>query len=205
MTTFITKKHHYNDDEVKSTLQKTIRRGDEKGAYFFALELAHEDKSNFDWVSNRLKIIAYEDIGLANPNGVLQASKAVDDMEILYQNNNEKWETILSYIILLLCRSQKSRITDHFKVYVKKYWDDDTGKLKVDIPDYALDYHTTKGNELGRVKNSRKGVDHFIKAGEKLSNESNEIEDTYKRKAHRVWREKVQGKNDMSVYEVRIP
>ena len=196
MTTYITKKHQYHDDEVKSTLQKTIRRGDEKGAYFFALELAHEDKSNFDWMRNRLKIIAYEDIGLANPNVVLQVSQAIDDMDVLYQNNNEEWETALAYSILLLCRSQKSRMTDHFKVYVKKFWEDESGKFKVDIPEYALDYHTTKGNELGRLINSKKGVDHFIKIGEKLTNESNDIEDTYKRKAHKVWRERIQDNYD---------
>jgi hypothetical protein len=37
MTLFETKKHQYNDDEVKSVIQKTIRRGDEEGSLFFAL------------------------------------------------------------------------------------------------------------------------------------------------------------------------
>jgi replication-associated recombination protein RarA len=200
MTLFKTKKHEYNDDEVKSVIQKTIRRGDEEGAMFFALELAHEGKPSFGWLRNRLKIIAYEDVGLANPDVVLRVSKAIDDMDFLYESNNEEWEMALAYIVLLLCQSPKSRISDHFQVYVKSCWEDDSGKLKVDIPDYALDYHTTKGNELGRIKNSEKGVDHFIKVGEKLINESIEIEDIYKKKAHKVWREKLP-----SVKEIIIP
>jgi len=190
MTLFKTKKHQYNDDEVKSTIQKDIRRGEEESAMFFALELAHESKSSFSWLRNRLKIIAYEDIGLANPDVVLEVSKAVDDMDFLYQNNNEEWEMSLAYIILLLCRSKKSRITDHFKVYVKRLWEDDSGRVKVDIPDYALDWHTTKGSELGRVKHTTKGADHFIEEGEKLINESTEMEDIYKEKAHKIWRTK---------------
>jgi replication-associated recombination protein RarA len=189
MTLFRTKYHQYNDDEVKSVMQKTIRRGDEEGALFFALELAHEGAPSFGWLRNRLKIIAYEDIGLANPDVVLRVSQAVDDMELLYECNNEDWELSLAYVILLLCRSQKSRITDHFKVYVKNCWEDSSGKFHIEIPDYALDYHTTRGNNLGREKHSRKGVDHFIKVGEKLTNESNDVEDIYKKKAHRVWRE----------------
>ena len=197
MTLFETKKHQYNDDEVKSVIQKTIRRGDEEGALFFALELAHESKPSFEWLRNRLKIIAYEDIGLAKPDVVLRVSKAIDDMDFLYENNNEEWETSLAYIILLLCRSPKSRIADHFKVYVKSCWEDESGRFDIDIPDYALDYHTTKGNKLGRKKHSWKGIDHFIKSGEKLINETIEIEDIYKKKAHRVWREKLSSEKEI--------
>ena len=189
MVLFKTKKHQYNDDEVKSVIQKTIRRGDEEAALFFALELAHEEKSSFKWLKNHLKVIAYEEIGLANPDLVLQVSKATDDMEFLYEKNNEEWEVTLAYIILLLCRSPKSRITDHFKVYVKNCWEDESGKFNLVIPDYAFDYHTSKGNELGRTKSTQKGLDHFIKVGEKLINESIEVKDIYKKKAHKVWRE----------------
>ncbi len=186
-----TTKHRYNDDEIKSVIQKTVRRADEEAALFFAFEMAHEGKSSFEVLRNHLKSIAFQDIGLANPERVLQVSQAVDDMNLLYDSNNEEWETSLAYIILLLCRSPKSRIADHFKVYIKSCWDDESGKFQVQIPDYALDYHTIRGNELGRTTYSENGVDHFIKAGEKLENESNEVKDIYKKKAHKVWREKI--------------
>jgi replication-associated recombination protein RarA len=188
MTKFKTKHHGFNDDEVKSALQKEIRRGIEDNAMYWALELAMEGKPSFGWLRNRLKIIAYEDIGLADPEVVLQVSKAVDDMDYLYNINSDEWMMVLSHIILLMCRSMKSRITDHFKVQMEFYWETQTPeKLGMKIPDYALDMHTTKGNEMGRHKNSYKGVDHFIKHGEHLENESIDINDKYKEEAHRVW------------------
>jgi len=199
MTAYKTKAHQYNDDEVKSVIQKTIRRGDETGAMFFALELAHESESSFWWLRNRLKLLAYEDIGLANPEAVLRVSKAVDDMTVLYESKTQDWETPLAYVILVLCRSQKSRIADHFKVYVKNCWEDESGKFNIEIPDYALDYTTSQGNQLGRLKHSRMGVDHFIRAGEKLVNETVEIEDIYKKKAHKVWRETVPSETEMTI------
>ena len=62
MTKFQTKKHGYADDEVKSAIQKEIRRGNEENAMYWALEIATESKSSFGWLRNRLKIILYEDI-----------------------------------------------------------------------------------------------------------------------------------------------
>lgn len=189
MTKFQTKKHGFNDDEVKSALQKEIRRGEEENAMYWALELAMEGKSSFGWLRNRLKVIAYEDIGLANPFTVLQISKAVDDMDEMYQRKSDEWMMVLSHIILLMCRSQKSRITDHFKEQMKFYWENvSIEKSDMKIPDYALDMHTTSGNKMGRYKNSLKGVNHFIKVGEYLENEHPLIDDIYKDEAHKIWR-----------------
>jgi replication-associated recombination protein RarA len=192
MTHFQTKPHGFNDDEVKSAMQKEIRRGNEGDAMYWALEIALESKPSFGWLRNRLKIIAYEDIGLANPDLVLQISKAVEDMDYMYQNiESRDWMVVLSYIILLMCRSMKSRITDHFRVQMEYYWETQTPeKLEMKIPDYAIDMHTTKGNKMGRFKNSYKGVEHFIELGEHLENENPEIDDIYKEEAHRVWRAK---------------
>jgi len=191
MTKFQTKKHGFNDDEVKSALQKEIRRDNEENAMYWALELAMEGKPSFGWLRNRLKVIAYEDIGLANPFTVLQISKAVDDMDEMYQRKSDEWMMVLSHIILLMCRSQKSRITDHFKEQMKFYWENvSIEKSDMKIPDYALDMHTTQGNKKGLYKNSLKGVNHFIKEGEFLENENLKINDIYKDEAHKVWRSK---------------
>jgi replication-associated recombination protein RarA len=122
---------------------------------YYALEIAHEGKPSFGWLRNRLKIIAYEDIGLANPDVVLQVSKAVDDMNDFYQNNNSEWKIVLAHIILLLCRSEKNRINDHFKCAVKNLWDSERVPKECQIPDYALDMHTTRGNNIGRKKHSK--------------------------------------------------
>lgn len=166
MTHFNTKKHNYPDDEVKSALQKEIRRGNEEEAMYYALELAHEGKPSFGWLRNRLKIICHEDIGLANPDVVMQVSKAIDDMDYLYQKNNDEWQMVLGHIILLMCRSGKSRLVDHFKESSLDNWHNNT----LQIPDYAKDMHTTSGSKMGRRKGIKKGIDHFIKHGEKANN-----------------------------------
>lgn len=195
MTKFQTKKHSYTDDEVKSALQKEIRRGNEQEAMYWALELAYEydeeknplGKSSWTWLCNRLKIIVYEDIGIANPDVVLQVSKAVDDMYSLREKNNDEWDMALAHIILLLCRSEKNRINDYFKVAIEQLWD----KKKMDIPDYALDMHTTRGNKMGRTKHTQKGIEHFINEGEKLENVKKvKDDDFWKDKAHKKWKER---------------
>lgn len=193
MSKFKTKHHGYNDDEVKSALQKDIRRGLEDKALYWAFELAYEGKSSFGWLRNRLEVIAYEDIGMANPDLVNYVSQATKDMDKFYKNDNKEWEMVLAYIILLLCRSPKSRLVDHFKVTMKMVseWKKRWIETDEEIPDYALDYHTSKGNELGRHKNNKKGVEHFINHGEKLVNEV-ELEDSefWKEQAYKCWRNK---------------
>lgn len=194
MTKFQTRKHDLNDDEVKSALQKEIRRGNEEEAMYWALELACEydkkenplGKSSWTWLCNRLKIIAYEDIGIADSEKVLKVSKAVDDMGFLRDKNNREWEMVLAHIILLLCRSKKNRINDHFKVSMKQKWNNE----KKEIPDYAVDMHTTRGNKNGRKKHTQKGLEHFIEEGEKLENKKKlKNDDFYKEKAYKIWKE----------------
>jgi len=187
MTHYRTKKHNYADDEVISAIQKHIRRGNEKESYYFALELTEESKQGFSLLVSRLKVILYEDIGLADPELVLQVSKAIDDMTDMYNNDKGDYQMVLAHIILLMCRSEKSRITDHFKEAIKALWKD--GKA-LEIPDFALDMHTTRGNkELGRRKHTKEGLDHFIEHGELLTNVSH-IKDDYKELAHKIWRSK---------------
>jgi replication-associated recombination protein RarA len=179
-------KNGFNDDEVISVLQKDIRRGKEDDAMFWALELAEAGKPSFGTLCSRLQVILYEDIGLGEPGTVLRASKAIDDMKSMYDNNRGDYVMTLSYIILLMCRAKKSRITDHFKEYITFRRESGTADMK--IPDYALDMHTTRGNEMGRKKNTLAGVDHFIKEGEVLDNENPDIENIYTDEVHKIWR-----------------
>ena len=144
--------------------------------------------SGFSHLRNRLMIIAYEDIGIGNPEVVLQVSIALRDMKKMYNNKNEIWKLILSHIILLLCRAEKSRITEHFTKYIDDVWMNKTPEeMEKEIPDYALDIHTSQGNAIGHTKDSLKGVKHFIEHGEHLENENTEINDIYKKETHCIW------------------
>jgi replication-associated recombination protein RarA len=188
MAHFQTKYHAYNDDELVSALQKCIRRGMEEEAMYFSLELGNEGKSGFGLLHSRLQVTTYEDIGLADPSIVSTVSQALIDMKTMYEYKKGDWKMVLAYIILLLCRAKKSRITDHFKIFIKNKWNN--LEKSYEIPDFALDMHTSQGNLLGRSKGSFQGINHFITEGEKLENESPEIKDIYQKPVQDLWKKK---------------
>jgi alkylated DNA repair dioxygenase AlkB len=127
----------YSGYEVTSALQKCIRRGLEKDALFWATELwASCNKEGREYIWHRLRVIASEDVGLANNNACVQVSA-------LYANftrrPNEK--LFLWHAVLLLARAPKSRIVDHAGIVITR--GDRGGKT---IPDFALDNHA--GGEM---------------------------------------------------------
>ena len=99
--TFASEDGHY---DLLSALQKSIRGSDVNGAlYYLALLAQSNDEAS---ISRRLVVIAYEDIGLANPQLVartLDACKAAEAVDFP--------EAIIPYGIQIidLCLSPKSR------------------------------------------------------------------------------------------------
>lgn len=153
----------YRLDECMSALQKEIRRGHEKEALYWAIEL----NSNFPNVCwKRLVTIVTEDIGAANPMLV----NTISNLYMVVMNLRKESKThdydlcILSYAVLAMARSPKSREADDAVNEVLR--DRRTGKFVLDVPDYAIDKHTAKGKSLGR------GVKFFWSEGAKLENEA---------------------------------
>ncbi|MGD6805606.1 MAG: hypothetical protein ACQCN4_01435 [Candidatus Bathyarchaeia archaeon] len=155
-------KHGYDHYELLSALQKCIRRGMEYEAVHFAVEL---EEFNPTMLWNRLKVIASEDIGPANPlmpvlvdvmqkNYLAEKSKLAEGNPSLYLGN----------AVVCLCFSQKSRITDDLLNVV--YMEREKENKFLPIPDFALDKHTARGKALG------KGIDDFFSEGNKLENEA---------------------------------
>ena len=155
--------HGYDPFEVVSALQKCIRRGDDYQAVYWAAEL---ETFNPRMLWNRLRVIASEDVGIANP----LAAVVVDALENSYadalRRKNASSRLFLVHAVLCLARSPKSRIVDDLliTVYGAVKFED----LKLKIPDYALDMHTAKGRLMG------KGIEHFWEEGIKLANETGE-------------------------------
>ena len=83
-------KNGYPIDEVVSALQKSIRRGMEFEAGFWALELI--DSGYWRYLMDRLQTIAAEDIGLANPNAVLMVSVIRQGIEARVKE--KKWMNV---------------------------------------------------------------------------------------------------------------
>ncbi len=154
-------KHGYDHYELLSALQKCIRRGMEYEAVHFAVEL---EEFNPTMLWNRLRVIACEDVGPANPSmpvliDVLQKNYLAEKSKL----GESEYKLFLVDAVVCLCFSQKSRITDDLLNVV--YAEREEGKLPP-IPEFALDMHTARGKALG------KGVEDFFAEGNKLENEA---------------------------------
>ena len=138
-------KRGYQLDEVVSALQKSIRRGLEEEAAYWALELADSGMGQYLW--RRLMVIAFEDIGLGSPDVV----NLVVSGWIATKEATKTWaemrHEMLGTVILAMCRAMKSREGDDFLwlVMTKR------GKEPLkEVPDFALDEHTSRGRSMGR-------------------------------------------------------
>ena len=162
-------KNGYYLDEVISALQKEIRRGKEYDAVYWAVEL---ESFNPKALWNRLKVIASEDVGVAEPHAPL----IIDALESMYlyakEKKKEEYRMFFVNAVSILARAPKCRLADNLMITL--YGDIKLGK-RLEMPDYAIDKHTFRGGRKGR------GVKHFIEEGSKIENEG--VEDPYKEKA----------------------
>ena len=118
----------YDMLEVLSAMQKEIRRCNEYEAEYWATEL---ESFNPKALWNRLRVIASEDIGIADP----LASLIVDVLEKQYDDavarKNDSSRLFLVHAVLYLARAPKSRIVDNLLAV----FNNDNERLE--IPDYA--------------------------------------------------------------------
>ncbi|TAF02271.1 MAG: hypothetical protein EAZ80_01620 [Runella slithyformis] len=162
----ITTKNGYAGEEVISSLQKCVRRGDEQAALYWAVELYESGYSEWCW--KRLRIMSSEDVGLAN-GGISSEIWALYSMFVLSAKNKEDkaepQRLFLTHAVFLLCRSKKSRLIDWALIWA---WLTHPF-VRNEVPDVALDKHTTRGRLLKR------GWAHFFEEGSFLENQA-EIE-----------------------------
>lgn len=144
-----------------SAMQKSIRRGDEKGALFWAVELSESRFGEYVW--KRLKAITSEDIGLADPTlpAVIHALYEFYKDQVKKSTGAKHPERLyLVHAVLLLCRAKKSKLIDwvQFAAYLGHNHE------LIEVPDYAYDKHTQKGRSLGR------GWDFYFGEGARFEN-----------------------------------
>jgi replication-associated recombination protein RarA len=165
-----------------SALQKCIRRGMEREAMQFAVELMHTSKNFHGMTCKRLEVIAHEDIDTqANPMIVPFVATAVAQAMKWYDSDVTKLgksRMAIGNAIRLMCRAAKSREGDHFAAATG--WAAILENFVPVIPDWALDQHTTEGKRMGR------GVDHFRSEGTKLVPPPTG-DDPYIEEAYRLW------------------
>lgn len=147
-TLFSDQKKEYNEPTTKSgyslslvvsALQKTIRRGMEIEAGYFALELIESGYINY--LMNRLVVIAHEDVG---DQKIELHAMLLRDYIFNYKKEKKKTpdSNIVTRLILDMCRAEKDREGDDFKVFVEEKrregW-------KPKIEEYMADFHTSEG------------------------------------------------------------
>lgn len=170
----------YPLDEIISALQKDIRRGNEEAALYWCLEMMPRYEV---YLWRRLIVICNEDIGIANPDILVQVQVLREQFfEFRTEGKDGTCRLILANAMLLMCRSPKARTADHFQRVVTQQWMNDRGTgIKREIPDYALDKHTRRGHGMGR------DLAQWVDEGCQLANQAN-VEDPYAELAQALWR-----------------
>lgn len=174
----ITTRNGYAGDEVISALQKSIRRGLEEQACMFAYEMYISSPQLEEKLWRRLLTISVEDIGMGNPmaaimvNNLYQMSREFD-----YSDGDRPMYFI--HAIRYLCQSEKDRSSDLLKnICIKSFA---MGKFP-EIPDYALDKHTQRGQAMGRDSF------HFLNEASKVYPQK-EIDNDYKERYAKILEE----------------
>ncbi len=151
--------HDFPADEVISALQKEIRRGNLENAALLAWEMLNTSEELEEVLWSRLQVISVEDVGF----GDVQAPLFV---ETLYQMHlrlpRPRGDRYLFAIHALrfLCQSLKDRSSDELLNWLSRAVE---GGVRPEIPDYALDIHTRRGQQLGR------GMQHFLREGAQVA------------------------------------
>ena len=142
--------------EAKSALQKSIRRGLEEDALYWAAELAGWNTESL-W--KRLRVIASEDIGLASPSAALTVRCLYENWKEAQKDGIGEGRLFITHAVLILVRAKKSRIVDHATICAYE-----GGLEERQMPDYALERNTQRGGAKGRENK------HFFDFVAKLEN-----------------------------------
>ena len=133
-------------DEVISALQKSIRRGLTKEACEFAYELYITGPHFEEKLWRRLLAISVEDIGFGNIEASIYLNN-LNQMRKEFSYNESDRLMFVFHAIRILTESEKDRSTDLLKNIIIKSF---AMGYVPEIPDYALDKHTLRGQEMGR-------------------------------------------------------
>jgi replication-associated recombination protein RarA len=147
-------------DELRSVLQKSIRRGLVEEAALAAYELFANGLETEEVLWRRLEIIATEDVGLGLVNApaiiealYAQASRMVD--------RGDRW-IYCAHAVRLLASAPKDNMSMELAGWTRAVVE--RGERKPVVEDYMVDVHTRRGAEMGR------DVAHWWNEGAKLNN-----------------------------------
>ena len=163
--------HDLPADEIISSTQKEIRRGNTENAALLAYEMLTTSVEMEEYLWGRLQVISVEDVGYGNLNAPIL-------IETLYQMHlripRPRGDRYLFAIhaVRVLCQSQKERGSDDLNNWVNQAVE--KNGVRPSIPDYAIDMHTRRGQEMGR------DYLHFLTEASKVMPEMPDRDFTYR-------------------------
>ena len=178
--------HGHQFGEAASALQKSIRRGLEMDALYWAAQLDLAGYGKYVW--RRLMVIASEDIGLADKEAVLRTYAHWQTWLEYGRNKGQEYNQrgAMAQAVMDLSRCPKSRICNDATAVWMQIESGDT-EFRREVPDYALDMHTPQGRRMGR------GIRHYFEEGAKLENERTIAGDDEYFELMKWWEEKEEG------------
>ncbi len=142
-----------------------------KALLAYEMYLTSAELENYLW--KRLVVISVEDIGFANPQAPVLIHHLYE-MHRIYERGEGDRLLFAVQAVRYLCASPKDRSTDEMVNWMK-YAVEQENRLP-EIPEYALDMHTARGQSQGR------GPRHFWEEAARLSPEWAERDLTYRQR-----------------------
>lgn len=162
--------HDFPADEVISALQKEVRRGNTENAALLAYEMILTSVELEEYLWGRLQVISVEDVGF----GEVQAPILIETLYQMHQRlPRPRGDRYLFAIhaVRYLCGCQKERGSDDLLNWMRGAVE--AGTARPVIPDYAIDMHTRRGQEMGR------DYRHFLYEASKVAPELPDRDTTY--------------------------
>lgn len=161
--------HDLAADEVISALQKEIRRGHSENAALLAYEMILTSPELEEKLWSRLLVISVEDIGFGEPRAAILI-KTLFDMHLQFSKEEQDRYLFAIHAVRYLCGCEKDRSNDELLNLLMRI------DGKPEIPDYAIDMHTRKGQEMGR------GIEHFLLEASKIFPEKEDRNTVFREK-----------------------
>jgi replication-associated recombination protein RarA len=142
-------------DELRSVLQKSIRRGLLEEAILAAYELYLTGPETEELLWRRLEIIATEDVGFGMINAPILL-EAINAQRLRIPHNPDRF-IYSAHAVRLLTTAKKDRTSMELGAWAEAVVK--RGERSVVVHDYQVDFHTRRGTEMGR------GRDHWWHSG----------------------------------------
>jgi replication-associated recombination protein RarA len=147
--------HDLAVDEIRSVLQKSIRRGDVEEAVLAAHELYETGPEVEELLWRRLEIIATEDVGMGMPDAPVLI-EALNSQRLRIPHTPDRW-IFAVHAVRLLAQAPKDRTSTDLAGWASTIVA--SGERMVEIQDFHVDHHTRRGVALGR------GPDFWLEHG----------------------------------------